>query len=38
MLKIDEITYEVVYSYYYPNSRTSASPIIFPIMLRKIKD
>lgn len=38
MLKINGITYEIIYSYFYPQSKTSASPIFVPMMLKKLED
>ena len=33
-IEINGMTYEIIYSYFYPNSKTSASPIMMPIMLK----
>lgn len=36
IVKINNEVYEIVYSYYPPRSKTSASMIAVPVLLRKI--
>lgn len=38
MIEINGNKYEIIYSYFYSNSKTSASPIAIPMILKKVGD